>query len=69
MFAISNTKSSVTANIIKTTVDFLAKTIKQISYDNLINDLVSLATSFVIAGISKLNFSQGVIHAGNNRLN
>ena len=38
MFAISNTKGSVTANIIKTAVDFLVKTVNQMSYDNLIND-------------------------------
>ncbi|MBS3103042.1 hypothetical protein J4458_06400 [Candidatus Woesearchaeota archaeon] len=41
MFAISNTKGSVTANIIKTAVDFLVKTVNQMSYDNLINDLVN----------------------------
>ena len=41
IFAISSTKGSVSSRVRRTTVDFLTKTIKKLTYDNLINDLVN----------------------------
>ena len=41
IFPISSTKSSVSGHLLKTTLDFLTKTIKKMSYDDLVRDLIS----------------------------
>lgn len=41
IFAISNTKGSVRSHIRRTVTDFLVKTIKKMTYNDLINDLIS----------------------------
>ena len=41
IFPISSTKSSVSGHLLKTTLDFLTKTIKKLSYDDLVRDLIN----------------------------